>query len=625
VTQATPLNRATASFLKALRPPRKLSVSEWADRYAILSAESSAEAGRWHTIPYQKKIMDSFNDPTLEQIWVMKSARVGFTKIINHVCGYHIHQDPCSIMVVQPTVEDAEGYSKEEIAPMIRDTPVLSPLVSESKAKDGGNTILAKSYPGGTLSFVGANSPRGFRRVSKRIVLFDEIDGYPETGAGNEGDQIKLGIRRTEYFWNRKVGGGSTPLIKETSRIAKLFESGDQQRYFVPCPHCKELQYLKFKNLKWPEGKPEDAFFVCEKNGCVIEHSHKRWMVENGDFIPTAVPSDPKIRSYHIWAAYSYSPNASWGQIAKEFLEAKVDAKLLQTFINTVLGETWEEEYSSKLEANVLMERAEDYSFGFAPKGVLLVTAGVDVQDNRFEIQKVGWGVNEESWVISYDIIYGDPSRPEIWKQLDEALGKKIKHETGVMMDLAGAAIDSGGHYTHEVYQYCRERKHKNYIAIKGASQKKKPVISPASKVDINFKGQAMKHGGLVYTVGTDTVKDVIYGRLKHNEPGHGFIHFSKDLTNQYYDQLTAEKKVSRLVKGRVVREWILPSGKRNEALDTIVYSYCLLHFIMSKYHRPTFWTQMEAKLVQNKPAYGHDKGEQAKINPSGKNFVNSW
>lgn len=569
--------------------------------------------------------MDAFNDPTLEEVWCMKSARVGFTKIINNVCGYHIHQDPCPLMVVQPTVEDAEGYSKDEIAPMVRDTPVLNELVSEAKSRDGNNTILAKSFPGGNITFVGANSPRGFRRVSKRKVLFDEIDGYKGSGAGDEGDQIKLGKRRTEYYWNRLVGGGSTPLIKDASRIEALFLSGDQRRYFLPCPHCGELQYLKFANLKFTEEKPEDAVFVCEKNGCVIEHKDKRQMVEAGQWMPTAVPVDPKVRSYHIWAAYSYSPNATWGQLAKEFLEAKKDAKLLQTFINTVLGETWEESYSAKLEANQLSARAELYPNGTAPEGVLVVTAGVDVQDNRFEITKYGWGVDEEVWTISHQVIFGDPSRPDIWKQLDEALSAKVLHEKYEAVPLIVAAIDSGGSYTHEVYQFCRERKHKNFIAIKGMSQKGKPAIGTPTKVDINFKSQVMKNGGLCYPVGSDTVKDLLYGRLKHNEPGYGYVHFHSELPPSFYEQLTAEKKVSRIVKGRVFKEWFLPPGKRNETLDCFVYAYCGLQFLMSKYDRPTFWKQMQVKISKINAKDGQDKAQQPIISKNKKGFVNSW
>lgn len=534
------------------------------------------------------------------------------------------------MMLVQPTIEDAEGYSKEEIDPMIRDVPVLRELVMSPKAKNGGNTILAKKFFGGVLGMVGANSPRGFRRVSRRVVAFDEIDGYPVTGAGNEGDQIKLGKRRAEYFWNRKIIGGSTPLIKDASRIEALFLSGDQRRYFVPCPHCGEMQYLKWANLSWPkepEERPREAFFICEKNGCIIEHSDKRSIIEKGEFRATAVSSNPKIRTFHIWAAYSFSPNASWGQLAEEFLEAKKDAKLLQTFINTVLGETWEEEYSAKLEAHQLSERSEVYDTDSVPDGVLVITAGVDVQTSppRVEITKIGWGENEEAWVLSHDVIFGDPARPEIWKQLDENLAKKSFNEAYGEIPLVAAAIDSGGDYTHEAYQYCRERKFKNYIAVKGSSQRGKPLIAPPTRVDINFKGQFMKKGALVYIVGSDTAKDVIYGRLKFNEPGYGYIHFQSKLSQDYYTQLTSEKKVTRYSKGRPIKEWILPSGRRNECLDCFVYSYCVLQFFISKYDRKTFWRQMKDKLIKNSAKQNPDKPKQSTISHNKKGFVKSW
>ena len=237
------------SAFGSFKPPKKLSLSDWADEYAYLSAESSAEGGRWKTLPYQKGMMDAITNPDVEQVTIMKSARVGYSKILNHVIAYHIHQDPCPIMVVQPTIEDATGYSKEEIAPMLRDSKCLHGLVSDAKAKDGQNTLLQKQLPGGTLSLVGANSPRGFRWVSRRIVLFDEIDGYPAS-AGTEGDQIKLGIRRTEYYWNRKIVSGSTPTVKDFSRIEKMFLQTNQQRFYVPCPHCGHMQYLRWAQFK---------------------------------------------------------------------------------------------------------------------------------------------------------------------------------------------------------------------------------------------------------------------------------------------------------------------------------------------------------------------------------------
>lgn len=599
------------AFFDALRPPPKLTLSEWADEFAVLSSESSAEAGRWHTLPYQKGMMDAITDPTIEQVTVMKSARVGFTKCLNHVIAYHIHQDPCSIMLVQPTIEDAEGYSKEEIAPMIRDTPVLQGLISEAKSKDSQNTILQKMFPGGTLSLVGANSPRGFRRVSRRVVLFDEVDGYPPS-AGTEGDQIKLGIRRTEYFWNRKIVAGSTPTVKDGSRIERLFEQSDQRRYYVPCPQCEEMQYLKWKNLKWPEGEPSKAYFVCEKNGCVIPHSKKRWMIEKGEWKATA-PGNGKNAGFHIWAAYSYSPNASWGLLAEEFLESKNDAESLKTFVNTVLGELWEEEYSAKVGAETLRSRAESYEANVIPAHALTVTAGVDVQDNRFAITLWGYGRDEEAWAISHLEIYGDPAKQEIWKQLDDVLLRKYRHEIGGDMNIFAACIDTGGHFTHEVYQYVRERRsqvHTKILAVKGMSQKGKPAIGKPTKQDINFRGQVMKHGVELYPIGTDTIKSTIYGRLKHNEPGPGYIHFHAGLDDEFFSQLTAEKQVTRYVKGFPVREWIKKSGARNEALDCAVYAYAAMQYLYSRYNRNTIWSQLESRLNVKNEKPVEDKKE---------------
>ncbi len=607
------------SFFATLRPPPKLSLSQWADQFAYLSAESSAESGRWHTLPYQKGPMDAITDPRIEQVSFMKSARVGYTKIINHAIGYHIHQDPCSIMVVQPTLEDAGGYSKEEIAPMLRDTPCLQGLVQDAKAKDGSNTILQKIYPGGTLGIVGANSPRGFRRVSRRIVIFDETDGYPAS-AGTEGDQIKLGIRRTEYFWNRKIIAGSTPTIKGHSRIERMFEQGDQRRYFVPCPHCGEMQYLKWKNLQWPDGKPSEAFFVCEKNGCAIEHKDKRKIIELGEWRATAQGTGRHV-SFHIWAAYSYSPNASWGDLATEFLEAKKDQESLKTFVNTVLGETWEEQYSSKVGADDLKSRAEVYPAGSAPAGVLIVTAGVDIQDNRIAVKRVGYGRNDEKWIISHQEIFGDPAAPEIWTQVQNLLLEPIPHETLGKISVAAAAFDSGGHFTHEVYQFTRLHRGRNWIAVKGSSQRNKPAISKPSKVDINFKGTALKSGASLYMVGTDTIKSTLYGHLKKNEPGHGFVHFHHELTDEYFEQLTAEKQITRFVRGFPVQEWTKKPGQRNEALDCFVYSFAALQYYQSKFNRSTFWDQMQ-KLLEAKSKLASNNDEKPKLEQNNVSFI---
>jgi phage terminase large subunit GpA-like protein len=330
--------------MKAWKPPARLRLSEWADRHFYLSAESAAEPGRWKTLPYQRGIMDAITDPYVEQVSVMKSARVGYTKIVDATIGYYMHQDPCPIMVVQPTIEDAQGFSKEEIAPMLRDCPELSALLAGDGERDSDNTILHKVFRGGSLSVVGANSGRGFRRVSRKIVIFDEVDGYPAS-AGKEGDQIKLGIRRTEYYHDRKIISGSTPLLAGNSRIETMFLAGDQRRYFVPCTHCAHMDFLVFREnsetgghfMHWPKGKPEDAHFICSRCGCEIEHKDKREIVTHGEW--RAGADFHRHASFHVWAAYSFSPNATWGQLAAEFVEANANGPdTLKTFVNTVAG-----------------------------------------------------------------------------------------------------------------------------------------------------------------------------------------------------------------------------------------------------------------------------------------------
>jgi phage terminase large subunit GpA-like protein len=612
------INSLVLDALEGFRPPEKLTLSQWADKFAFLSAESSAEAGRWHTLPYQKGIMDAVTDPRVEQITVMKSARVGYTKILNHAIAFHIHQDPCPIMLIQPTIEDAQGYSKEEIAPMLRDTPVLVGLVSDAKAKDGANTILQKQFPGGTLSLVGANSPRGFRRVSRRVVLFDEVDGYPPS-AGTEGDQIKLGIRRSEYYWNRKIIAGSTTTVKDFSRIERMFGETDQRRYFVPCPDCNHKQYLKWANMRWSDNDPSTAAYCCESCGVLIPHSKKRWMVENGEWLATA-PGNGRHIGFHIWAAYSYSPNATWPHLVEEFLEAKTNPEALKTWVNTVLGETWEEDYASKIGADALLERCEAYEPDVLPAGALALTAGVDVQDNRLAVSVWGWGRDEEGWLIHHQEIFGDPARAEVWKQLDEVVLREWPHELNGKLRPDVVAIDSGGHMTNEVYQYARERGRQGVVAIKGSSQRGKPPIGKASKVDLNSAGKSLKRGASVYPVGGDTIKTTLFGRLRHNEIGPGFLHFHNETGTEYFEQLTAEKQALRFVKGFPVREWVKKPSARNEALDCLVYAYAALNLMYQRYDRRTIWDQLERRLEQPTAPLRSKKAAAA-----GPAFVNNW
>jgi len=609
----------------SFKPPKKLSLSDWADQYAYLSAESSAEGGRWKTLPYQKGMMDAITNPDIEQITIMKSARVGYSKILNHVIAYHIHQDSCPIMVVQPTIEDATGYSKEEIAPMLRDTPCLHGLVSDAKAKDGQNTLLQKQFPGGTLSLVGANSPRGFRRVSRRIVLFDEIDGYPAS-AGTEGDQIKLGIRRTEYYWNRKIVSGSTPTVKDFSRIEKMFLQTNQQRFYVPCPHCGHMQYLRWAQFKWENDDPDTVHYQCESCTKAIPHNKKRWMVERGEWRATA-PGKSKHVGFHIWAAYSYSPNASWANLVEEFLLSKDDPEQLKTWINTILGETWEDEYQAKVGADALMIRASEatYEKCTPPEEVLFLTAGIDTQDDRLSLSVFGFGRNEEMFLVDRQVLYGSPARADVWKQLDEVLLGKFKNVNDIELKIESAAIDTGGHYTHEVYQYVRERSHIGLIGIKGVGQKGKPPLGKPTKVDINFTGKALKKGVQLFPVGVDVIKTTLSNKLKDAEVGKGYIHFYPTITPDYFQELTAEKQVLKYKNGYQERVWVKKSNARNEALDEMVYAWAAYQRLLQKYDRRTIFDQFERKINPKKPLKETKVDLKRTNSPKKTNFVANW
>lgn len=554
------------SVSEAWRPPKRMSLSEWADEYAFLSAESSAKEGRWRTLSYQRGIMDAMTDPTIERLVFMKSARVGYTKMLNNLVGYHIHQDPCSIMVVQPTIEDAEGYSKEEIAPMLRDTKCLRGLVADAKSRDANNTIRNKSFPGGILGMVGANSPGGFRRVSRRVVLFDEIDGYPPS-AGAEGDQIKLGIRRTEHFWNRKIIMGSTPTVDGVSRVQKAFEETDKRRYFVPCPHCDSFQFLKWENLKWPNRQPMKAGYVCEECGGFIEHSQKYDMLEHGQWRATA-EGLPGVAGFHIWAAYSYSPNASWGQLASEWVEAQGNTEALKTFVNTVKGEVWKDKGQS-VSDEILYQRQQEREWDYdgtklLPEGALLLTNGVDVQPDRLELETIGWGLGQESWSIDYRVIMGDPNGPLVWQLLDNYLATEFQHPTGVRLRAARTFVDTGGSSTKAVYDYVAARADVGVFGIKGRGGDGLPAVGNPSKTDLSKVP--------IVPLGTFTLKDTVYGSLAIEEPGPGYCHFPKRYDQKFYKGLTAEEvRVKTNKKGFPVREWF-KVRERNEQLDCRAY-----------------------------------------------------
>ena len=627
------------SFREGLKPDPDLTVSQWADQHRMLSSKSSAEAGLWRTdrTPYLREIMDAMSaNDTTQKVVFMAGAQLGKTEGINNVVGYLIAHAPGPALFVQPTIEMCKRLSKQRLDALIHETPCLKDKVAPARSRDSGNTMFSKEFPGGILLLAGANSATGLRSAPCRWVLLDEVDAFPSDVDG-EGDPCALAERRASTFSRRKIILTSTPTVKEASRIEAEYEAGDQRRYFVPCPHCGHFQWLQWKNLQWRDGDPKTAAYVCESCGAHIPEHHKSEMLRLGEWRATSTPTDPRTVSFHLSSLYSPLGWKSWEEIVGEFLRAKNDAPLLKTFVNTVLGETWEEEIGAKVGAESLAERAEFYPAGEIPNGASIVTAGIDVQDNRVAIGIYAWGEGEECWLISHTEIYGDPAGMKLWAQVDDVVLRAYPHESGSEMRVSAIGVDSGGHYTSEVYAYARSRRGKNVFALKGQSIRNKPPIGKPSKVDINYKGQVLKSSAELFPVGVDTIKSTIFGRMKHNEIGVGYIHFHAEAGHEYFKQLTAERQVIRYVKGFAVREWKKKAGDRNEALDCFVYSYASLHWLYMRYNRNTIFKQFENSLRKGdkgmkKPDLTPDKPIESPYRPPQRrrprpssSFVNNW
>jgi phage terminase large subunit GpA-like protein len=563
------------------RPPPRLTLSEWADTYFRLSAESSAQSGQWTCLPYQRAIMDAITDPEVRQISLMKSSRIGYTLMVSAAIGYHIHQAPCSILLVQPTVEDAKGYSKETIAPMLRDVPVLAAIAYEDERPDrsSADTILGKRFPGGVLTMIGATSGAGFRRVSRKVVIFDEVDGYP-VSAGSDGDPVTLGTRRAEYYHDRKIIAGSTPLVSGVSRIEALYNEGDQRRYYVPCPQCGHMDVLVFTErasgghwLKFDTDHPEGAHFVCGKNGCVIEHKNKRDMVARGEW--RAAKPFAGHASFHLWAAYSYSPNATWAQIALDFIKARAGGReTLRSFVNTTLGETFRETGEAP-DWERLYSRREDYRIGTVPGAVRIITCGVDVQRDRWIYEVVGWAEDRQSWTIDAGVLPGTPADESAWAVLDALLDRTYPRADGSEDRISMLAVDSGDQ-TQAVYGWVRRHSRSRVMACKGTTQR--TLIASPTPVDVRSSGRRIARGTVVWPIGSGVAKGELYGWLRLPLPAEGrpcppgWCHFPDGLGQDFFRQLTAEQLVTVVRRtGHSVTEWQVQPGRENHYLDARV------------------------------------------------------
>ncbi len=581
---------------QSLQPLPNLSVSVWADSYRMLSAEASSEPGRWRTdrAPYQREIMDAFSQHKIWKVVVMSASQIGKSDIMNNVIGRYAHLAPAPIMMIQPTIELAQDYSKSRISPMIRDTKALTAIFREAKSRDGGNTILSKLFPGGRLIMGGANSPAGLASRPIKILLADEVDRFPD-GAGTEGDPVDLAAKRMTTFWDKRLGLFSTPTIEGESRIYEEYLQGTQEEWQHECPNCHEFHLITHRNMTTDhktvidkKGKkhatvysvkwrcPDCGFSFTEEQ---MRRAPQRFVAQNASALIKGV------RSFFVncWT----SPWLTWSEVMQEWLEAEGDPEREKVVVNTCFGEPYERKGAFD-STDQFLKRCEPYGAEL-PDGVLILTAAVDVQDNRLEYEICGWGKGEECWGIKKDIILGVPENPEVWDALTEQLDREYRFKNGTGLIVPRTFIDSGGHYSKEVYAYSQRRLARQCFAVKGASTSGVPIIYKYSK-------DRVSHGRTIPLVfiGTDSGKQYVMDRLSIDVPGPKYFHFPLDkqeneavseiLWNRGYDDiyfrgLIAEQKVARKKNGRIVWQWEnIAKDKRNEPLDLRVYNLACLH-----------------------------------------------
>ena len=563
---------------EVLAPAEDLTVAEWADKYRILSRESAAEAGKWDTnrTPYMKEILMCITDIETKKITMMCSAQIGKTEMLLNVLGRYMHLDPCPILFVQPTVDDAKSFSKERVEPMIRDTTILKKLISKTNKREEG-TVQEKMFPGGYVRFVGANSPSGLASRPIRITLLDEIDRFP-LSARKEGDPVKLAERRTNNFYDSKNIRVSTPTDDATSKIQLLYLASSQEEWCLPCPFCGEYQPLDFEQMKYLDlEEPELECKFCGHSSQEKEWKSKRQL--NGKWI-AKFPVEKEHRGFHLNALAS--PWVTWKEIVKEFLEVKDDDFQYRTFMNTVLGKTFSVNLEAAMDYEAIYETREDYGAELHDD-VVILTAGVDVQDNRLEVEVVGWGYEYESYGIMYRDFPGDPGKEEVWQQLDTFLKKKFYFKNKKYLTIAATLIDSGGHHTGSVYKYVYKKEKRGIYAIKGQGAWGVNILNGFRKT--TKKGAPQIN---LLSLGVNALKDLTYSRLSILE-GAGKCHFPKASTQgygiDYFKGLTAEVKVKKSTPRGMKIAWEILDGIRNEPLDLRNYNTAAIELIPIDLH----------------------------------------
>jgi len=605
VTRRSAFKLVLAALAVGLAPDPVLTVSEWADEARFVAAESSPRPGKWDTalVPYLREIMDCLS-PCFEhvrEVTFKKSAQVAGTEAGINLFGLIASRAPAPMLIVLPTIDEAKKYVDVKLQPAIDATPELRRAVKPARARsERGSTTMNKKFPGGFAQITGANSSKGLQMISVKILIKEELSEWPADVDGR-GDPDQLAETRTTAFTvDRKVFNNSTPGIKGMCRITKKYEASDQRRYFVPCPHCGHMQVLRWEQLTYNETFPYDANYTCERDGCAkpIEPGHKEWMVARGEWRATA-PGPGRHPGFHI--NQLYSPFVPWDDTVKKWLEAKGDPVKEKVFTQQVLGEA----YEAKGEAPdylKLFARREDYKLGRIPFGALFLTLGGDVQGDRIEWAVWGWGIGKTSWLVDKGIVTGDTADLVTWSRMVPVVQRQYEDWQGKLWPIEAAAIDSGFN-TQTVYTWVR-RQGPRVIAVDGRPGHLAPALGTPTKQEVNWRGEKIKGGVLLWPVGTWTLKAELYANLRKTIAGPadgiypaGYVHFPADGVDEgYLQQLTAEYLVTHDRKGYQVQEWTKPKDARNEALDIRVYAGAAAVHLGIDRLTPAAWLRLAAE-----------------------------
>ncbi|MEE1889490.1 phage terminase large subunit family protein [Pseudomonas carassii] len=610
------------AYGRGLKPDPELWVDEWADEYMRIPRDTgAAEPGKYRTArtPYAREPMRCLSPAhPCKRVITMVASQLMKTQIALNWIGALIHMAPSNILTLLPSLALAKRVSAR-IGKTINVTPELKSRVAAARSRSAQNTIDTKEFEGGTLYATTAGSASNLAELAARYIYGDEIDRW-DVDVDEEGDPVDLAETRGSTFGrNAKFYFSSSPTIKGASRIADLFETSDQRYYYVPCPTCGHKQVLEWERLLY-SADFQTVHYKCSAPDCdvLIEEHHKGEMLAQGEWRSHA-KGDGETVGFHLNALYAPLGWTSWADLAKQFEKAKRaqdrgDLEPMQVFYNTRLAKVWDSAIE-QTKAEVLQARAlqEDYVLGTLPVGALALTASVDVQANRLELMVMAWGAGMERWVVDHQVIPGDPADERTWALLDDRLKIRYRHPCGVSLAILATGIDSGGHHTHEVYQFTRVRRWRNVFALKGASKPGRPVIAQRpSQVDVTWKGQTERNGAELWIVGTDTAKDWIYNRYSF-EKGSGALHFAKDLPDEFFQQCVAERKIARYVKGYKRIEWVKSKAERNEALDLMVYNLAMANFLGLHRYGEHDWDKLRQALAQ---ASLFDQGEQQPARP---------